>query len=177
MSQSLVPRYKGIVAAAYKSLEHPDFSFVKRMQSARPYEPVIRKLRDYAAIEQISEADDDVCFSYLLKGRNTLWKLDLSLVGPFAIFVRLKSKVTEQDFLYPGKGDLVGFETKIVDIVKTSGVKLMTPSELAIPMPMTLFNTEKNNVRLYQALFSDREQLPWDGAAEPATALEHRPGA
>src|SRR5689334_14189921 len=78
--------YREFIAAAYKSLEHPDFSFVKQGFSSRPYDPLIKRLRDYAVVEEVVEADDDVCFSYFLKGQSSLWKLDLSLVGPFGLF-------------------------------------------------------------------------------------------
>src|SRR4051812_8045483 len=92
--------YHDYVLAAYKSVDKPDYSFVRKVLSARPYDPLIRRLRDYAAVEELTETDDDVCFSYLLKGRSSLWKLDLSLVGPFGIFVRLKSRVLPEDFVH-----------------------------------------------------------------------------
>ena len=44
------------------------------------------------------------------------------------------------------------------------GIKLLTVDELSRPMPMTLFNTNREKVRLYQALFSDRDQLPWEAS-------------
>jgi len=157
-----VAKYRDYIAAAYKSLDQPDFSFVKRGFSSRPYDPLVKRLRDYAAIEEIAEADDDVCFSYLLKGRDALWKLDLSLVGPFGIFVRLRSRVARHDFLHYGKADLTGFETKILDLLKGAGIKLLTSVDLSLPLPMTLFNTERQEVRLYHALFSDRSRLPWE---------------
>src|SRR5690349_14037021 len=109
-------KYREIISTAYKNLDHPDFSFVKKVFSARPYDPVIKRLRDYAVVEELTEAEDDVCFNYLLKGQSSLWKLDLSLVGPFGLFVRLKARVSRGDFLHYGKDDLTGFEHKILDI-------------------------------------------------------------
>src|SRR4051812_19261494 len=90
--------YREILTTAYKSLEQPDFAFVKKGFSSRPYDPLIKRLRDYAVVEEAIEADDDVCFSYFVKGQSALWKLDLSLVGPFGIFVRLRSRVGREDF-------------------------------------------------------------------------------
>lgn len=157
-------KYRDLIATAYKSLEQPDFSFVKKVFSARPYDPLIKRLRDYAAVEECTEGEDDVCFSYFLKGRAQLWKLDLSIVGPFGIFVRLKSRVSADDFLHYNKPDIVGFEGKILDLLKGAGIKLMTVDELSAQMPMTLYNTDKSKVCLYQALFSDRERLPWEAS-------------
>ncbi len=161
MENSEVAKFREIINSTYKSLEHPDFSFVKKGFSSRPYDPLIKRLRDYAAVEECTEAEDDVCFSYFLKGRDSLWKLDLSLVGPFGIFVRLKNRVASTDFLHFSKGDLNGYERKILDMLNGSGIRLLTVDELSMDMPLMLFNTAKGNVRLYQALFSDREALPW----------------
>lgn len=155
--------YREYVESAYKSLEHPDFGFVKKGFASRPYDPVVKRMRDYAVVEELTEADDDVCFSYLLKGRAALWKLDLSLVGPFGLYVRLKSRIDREDFLFAGKSDLVDFEVKIADILKNAGIKLLHADDLALPMPLALFAAGKGEARLYQALFSDRPKLPWEG--------------
>lgn len=154
--------YKDYLASAYKSFDQPDFSFVKRVFNARPYEPLIRKMRDYAAIEECTHNEDDVCFSYFLKGRASLWKLDLSLVGPFAIFVRLRSRIAHEDFLYPTKEDLTDFEVKIVNMLKAQKIRLLTSDELSIEVPIGLYSSSKYKPRLYHALFSDTERLPWD---------------
>jgi hypothetical protein len=150
-----------VVTAAYKSLKQPDFAFVKKTKSQRPYETILRRLRDYAAIEENIDTDDDVCFSFLLKGRNALWKLDLSMIGPFAIFVRLKSQITEGDFLHTSSPDLTGFESKIVEILTSGGIRLMHTKDLQVKVPLKLFNTPAEQVSLYQALFTDRPELPW----------------
>lgn len=154
--------YKDYLTSAYKSFDQPDFSFVKRVFNARPYEPLIRKMRDYAAIEECTHNEDDVCFSYFLKGRASLWKLDLSLVGPFAIFVRLRSRIGCEDFLYPEKGDLTDFEVKIVSMLKSQKIRLLTSDELSIEVPIGLYSSSKHKPRLYHALFSDTERLPWE---------------
>ena len=154
--------YQDMIEGAYKSLVHPDFSFVKKVFSARPYDPLIKRLRDYGVVEELVEAEDDVCFSYLLKGQSSLWRLDLSVVGPFGLFIRLKAKVGSSDFIHPGKADITGYEAKVLGLLQSAGIKLLTTDELSQRIPMTLYNTAKNNVRLYQALFSDREAQPWE---------------
>ena len=155
--------YRGYVETAYKSLENPDFGFVKKGFASRPYDPVVKRLRDYAAVEELTEADDEVCFSYLLKGRAALWKLELSLVGPVGLFVRLKARVGREDFLFTGKGDIVDFEVKIVGILQNAGIKLLNAEDLELKMPVALFTTGADNARVYQAFFSDRPKLPWEG--------------
>lgn len=157
-----IDKYRTILSDAYKSLDQPDFGFVKKAFQVRPYEPLIKRLRDYAVVEELTEAEDDVCFSYLIKGQSALWKLDLSTVGPFGLCVRLKAQVSPNDFVTYGRDDLMGFEHKLVGLLKGAGIKLMSADELSVAVPMTLFNTARGEVRLYQALFSDRERLPWE---------------
>lgn len=149
------------IQSAYKNPVQPDFSFIRRSFHSRPYDPLIRKLRDFAAVEDLGECEDDVCFSFLLKGQNALWRLELSMVGPFAVFVRLSNRVREQDFISPTAGDLSGFEIKIVEKLKSFGIRLLTPKELIQPIQLSLYNTPPGETRLYQALFSDRATLPW----------------
>lgn len=155
-------KYLEVLTTAYKSLEQPDFGFVRKVLSARPYDPLIKRMRDYAVVEECTEAEEDVCFSYFLKGRNALWKLDLSVVGPYGLFVRLRNRVSPDDFLVYSRIDLTGFELKIMGLLEKAGVKLLSTEELMMKTPMTLYNTEREKVRLYQALFSDREKLPWE---------------
>ena len=154
--------YLEVLSTAYGNLEQPDFGFVRKVFSARPYDPLIKRMRDYAVVEECTEAEDDVCFSYFLKGRSALWKLDLSVVGPYGIFVRLSSRIEPDSFLSYSRVDLIGFELKIMGLLEKAGIKLLTTDELSVEMPMTLYNTGTAKVRLYQALFSDRERLPWE---------------
>jgi len=153
--------YISFLRTAYRSLEHPDFGFVKKTIKARPYERLIKRMRDYAVIEEITEGEDDVCIGYLLKGRNALWKLDLSLVGPFGIFVRLSSKVTRDDFVSPSKKDIIEFERKISNLITNSGTKLLDSHELETHIPIRLINTTEN-ATVYQAFFCDNPSLPWN---------------
>jgi hypothetical protein len=152
--------YLSYIQEAYVSLEQPDFAFVKKTVKARPYEKLLKRMRDYAAIEEITEGEDDVCVGYLLKGRNALWKLDLSLVGPFAIFVRLSNSIKAEDFVHATKHDIIEFERKVASLLQNGGVKLLSSRELETKVDMSLINT-RSDVRIYQALFCDTPNLPW----------------
>jgi hypothetical protein len=158
---AMAQSFDDYILSAYKNQDQPDFSFLRRAFLSRPYDPLIRKLRDFAAVEDLGECEDDVCFSFLLKGQNALWRLELSMVGPFAVFVRLSNRVHDYDFISPTAGDLSGFEVKIVEKLKSYGIRLLTPRELTQPIQLSLYNTPPGQTRLYQALFSDRPNLPW----------------
>ena len=160
MTEENLTLYMPYIKEAYRSFETPDFSFAKKTLSARPYDRLIKVLRNYAAIEEHTQGEEDVCFSYFLKGRAALWKLDLSIVGPFAMFVRLSNSINRQDFLHHRSGDLIDFERKIIDTIRAGGIKFMTCDELETKVPVTLVNTPKEEVSLYQTLFTDRP-VPW----------------
>jgi hypothetical protein len=148
------------IRTSYRSLSHPDFSFVKEAQRNRPYESIIRSLRNLCVIEDSAPEEEDVCFSYMIQRHDLLWKLDLSMVAPVGLFVRLKANVSASDFIVKGRGDLTDFERKIVDTVVGRGVKLLPADILKEPVPLTLFNTPRDKVSLYQALFTDKP-IPW----------------
>lgn len=157
MTLDQLNKYLGFLETAYKSFEAPNFDFVSRAFETRLYDPLLRRLRDYAAVEDLSPSEDDVCFSYFLKGRSQLWKLDLSAVGPFALLVRLTGPLAApEDFLHRDKQDLIAFERKVVDVLIGGGIRLMTVDELNQKVPLSLFNTQRDAVTLYQAFFSDR---------------------
>ena len=128
---------------------------------------MLKRMRDYGAIEELTQAEDDVCFSYLLKGQTRLWKLELSMVGPFAIFVRLQGRVHESDFIGPKNNNLTTFEQKIRSMLLSAGINLMGPKELSVTMPMTLFNTPKteSNVPLSVFVLGPFAAMDWSVAA------------
>lgn len=154
--------YLEVLSSAYKNLQQPDYAFVRKAFSARPYDPLIKRMRDFAVVEECTEAEDDVCFSFFLKGRAALWKLDLSVVGPYGIFVRLNSRITSDHFLVYHRTDITDFEKRIMGFLEKGGVKLLSMHELSEEMPMTLYSSGQRKPCLYQALFSDRERLPWE---------------
>ena len=161
MDKELNEKIHAFIKSTYRSLEQPDFGFVKKASSSRPYEPLMKRLRDYAAVEQMTEADDEVCFVYLLKGRANIWKLDLSMVGPFGIFMRLSPKCRPEDCVHQQKDDINAYERKIVEMLRSGGIRLLTPEDLSAAVDLTLFNTPRAEVTLYQALFCDKPDTPW----------------
>ena len=148
------------VKSTYKSLQTPDFGFVKEAQNARPYEGLLRNLRHHCVIEEVTPEEEDVCFSYMVQRHDRLWKLDLSMVSKYGLFVRLSANVGKKDFLTLTKSDLTDFERRIVETISSKGILLLPAQLLEQPVELTLFNTDKANTSLYQALFTDKPR-PW----------------
>ena len=149
-----------IIRCKYGSLEAPKFFFVQDALSKRPYDPLVQQLREDFAVEEDTDPNDDVSFGYLLSRNTQQWRLELSMLGPFAVLLR----ITE-----PGHVDLVSHdltarteqEESILAILQRNDIKIMERNELVQPVAIKLQNTSPQNSRLYQALFGDTDILPW----------------
>ena len=51
-------------------------------------------------------------------------------------------------------------ERDIIALLQKHGFKLLSKAEAALPIPMSLFNTERGEVRVYHAVVADSGMLP-----------------
>jgi hypothetical protein len=72
------------LAAAYGSLQAPNYAFVDRALRRRPYRELVAALEQAFAVEEITEPNYDVSFAYVLED-GSAYLLHLSMVGPFAV--------------------------------------------------------------------------------------------
>lgn len=142
----------------YKSLNRPDYSFVSQVSSATPYAATLKKIESLFDVKEITDTNDDVSFRYTLLRSGRQWVLELSMVGSFAVLFRTSdSGVVE--VVTPGTS--VPEEREICSLLKEGGFIILDQQELEQPCSLRLFNAEPENVRIYQALFSDTDVLPW----------------
>lgn len=147
-----------VIENKYKSLEQPDYSFVSKAISSRPYDSLIRKLQDLFEVEEITDPNDDVSFRYLLSKLKSQWIIELSMVGLYASFFRVSDV---------GSAEVVTSDTtaqeeqKICSFLIENKFEILQQHELEQPFNLKLCNTEPENVCIYQALFSDTDILPW----------------
>jgi len=152
------------IQSIYKSLEHPDFHFVAESLRRQPYDITIKQIKQTFEMEEDTDANDDVSFGYLLRSTDQQeWILRLSMVGPYAVVLRL-SEGELPEVIFPGKHSLTGQELKLFQLLSAQGIRVLSQAELMHPVALTLYNTDPSNVRLYQALFSDTDVLPWERA-------------
>ncbi len=146
------------IESNYKSLREPDFSFVSNAVSARPYDSLIDKIHEFCDIEEITDTNDDVSFRYVISKSNEQWIIELSMLGLYATVLRIFKagdiKLVTQNASAPEDKD-------IVSLLLKSDFQILGKSELEEALDLKLFNTEPGNVRIYQALFSDTDVLPW----------------
>lgn len=147
-----------VIERTYTSLEQPDFSFVSKAISSRPYDSVIQQMRSLFEVEEVTDPNDDVSFRYLLSKSNYQWVIELSMLGLYAAVFRISNAssikvVTENTSIQE--------EQEIFNLLIENKFNVLGKKELEQPLPLKLFNTEPENVCIYQALFSDTDVLPW----------------
>lgn len=142
----------------YKSLEQPDFSFVSRAISSKPYDALIKNVRELFDVEEITDSNDDVSFRYVVSKLNSQWVVELSMLGLYATVLRVSqtahSYFVTQDTSAPEDKD-------IISLLLDNQFEIPGKDVLEQPVALKLFNTEPENTCIYQALFSDTDTLPW----------------
>lgn len=149
------------IQTTYGSLDEPNFSFRKQQDNARPYDELVATIIEELELtaDEYTDLNDDSCFGYTLSGGGGSWILELSMVGPFATFSRVHEG--GRRILTADDPDLTAPERRIIDLLAGHKLRIMRREELEQPIGLRLFNTDPENVRIYQALFSDTDILPW----------------
>ncbi|MBB5921699.1 hypothetical protein FHR81_002739 [Actinoalloteichus hoggarensis] len=151
-----------ITSAYGGDLACPDFSFVRAQLAARPYDSAIERIRALDALE-VAESIDlnyEVCFGYEMVGETSIWVLEISMVAPLAVLARAGGGYWHQ-LIYPSGEGLTSVEEAVFDILGAQGIEFPSREQLEQPLDMSLAFTDPENVRVYHALFSDEDFLPW----------------
>jgi hypothetical protein len=152
-----------VIRSVYGSFENPDFHFASEALRRRPYEQVVSQLERIFKAEEDTDVNDDVSFGYVLRSHGQReWVLRLSMVGPYAVVLRLSGN-GPAEVVSPGAPTLEEQELKLLQVLSAQGIQVLSQDELMRPVPLSLYNTNPGNVRIYQALFSDTDVLPWEG--------------
>lgn len=149
------------IKEVYGTLDQPNFSFVMEAVRSRPYEHVISEVVTTLGLasEEYSDPNDDVSFQYCLARGDESWAVELSMLGPFAVVARIGDGW--DGILVPNDPSLSELERQLLAILRSYGLRLLDKEELEQTVPLRLFNTDPGDVRVYQALFSDIDVLPW----------------
>lgn len=146
------------IKRTYTSLEQPDFSFVSKVISSRPYDSLIQQIQSLFEVEEITDSNEDVSFRYLLSKSKKQWVIELSMLGRYATVLRISDvgpiRVVTQN-------TSAQEEKNIFSLLKENQFKVLEQQELEKPISLKLSNAELENVCIYQALFSDTDVLPW----------------
>ncbi|MEL6723282.1 MAG: hypothetical protein AAFP10_08745 [Pseudomonadota bacterium] len=141
----------------YKSLDFPDFTFVKEMIKSKPYDSLIKKIGCLFDIEETTDVNDDVSFCYIIKKNESQWVIELSMLGLYAVVFRITDDGGAELLVSPINQQ----EEKIAYLLNEYGFERLSENILKQPVNLRLNNTEPENTCFYQAFFSDTDQLPW----------------
>ena len=147
------------VLQKYRSLETPDFSFVSKAISSKPYNSLINEMSEVFEIEEITDLNEDVSFRYVVSGSEKKWVIELSMLGLYAVILRIPEAGSVTLLSSP----MCEQEERIISLLAIYQFEILHQQVLDKPIALSLCNTEPGNVFIYQALFSDTEVLPWKG--------------
>ncbi len=158
MSDNKIDPLLKLIELKYVSLGRPDFTFVNKTIEANPYSLLLNKLKAMFEVEEITDINDDVSFNYVLSISGKQWVAKLSMVGPYAIVLKVLDN-GDSELVMPNSS--VVEEKKIISFLLENQLSILEQEILETSCPLKLFNTEPENVSIYQALFSDTDVLPW----------------
>jgi len=164
MNDRIVDEIVARLRERYGSLAAPRFGFVQEMMTADPYASLVQRLIDDFDCQDETEPNDDVSFGYLLTNRRGAWVLRVSMVGPYAVLLRLRDGGVA-DVVESGGAGITEDERRLLRALKTEGIRALGRETLDEPISLALSNTSPGKVRVFQALFTDTDVLPWDRCA------------
>jgi len=150
------------IRAAYGSLDEPRFDFLADAAHDPRYRTLVGKLAARFTLAADTDPDSDVSLGFVLRHGHQRWVLRVSMVGPYAVLLRLgeHGNATLVSGPDPSSSET---ERRLIEAVEDSGLRLLDRTLLATPVALRLFNTAPDRTRVYQALFVDTDFLPWEG--------------
>lgn len=169
---ALMARINTSIDRCYFNRDDPSYA---QVNAAQPPEAVRRELeRSNFGVKDFTDRSEDVSFIYELKWNGqpnaqnvSEWTLMVSMVGPYAALFRIKrpppnrrGRVTTEAVPII-RSQMYEQEQMIVDILTRNRIEQLGFRILERRVNLKCQNTRKQNVRVYQALFVDRDGLPW----------------
>ncbi len=160
MSEATQAAVLRTIEERYGSLSQPSYAFVQEAIAAQPYAQLIDEVSRLADLEETTDANDDVSFRYVLVQRGDAWALDLSMVGPFGLLMRLPRQGPQE--VITGRASTESTpEADLVALIERAGVYLLSREMLEREIPLRRPGDEGDVARLYHAVISDEPLLPW----------------
>jgi hypothetical protein len=158
------------IERVYGSLEEPLFHFVYAVVATRPYDALRLRLAARFDVVEDTELNADVSFGLVLSTREGRCGLRLSMVGRYAMLLRL---VPGAPAVVIASGSAqTADEAEIVAELAREDVELLDQATLDEHIPLVLFGAPRGETRLYQALFVDSDVIPWEWTGPPPAGNE-----
>jgi hypothetical protein len=145
----------------YRALDDPNYLFVVKAQHQKPYRDVIHALENQFDITEDTDLNVGVSFGYTLREGDTIWSLELSMVGPYAAIWRILVPGQELQVIDPNTKGLSTTESSLMRVLHTFSILVLDQASLEQQIPLNLSTIELEDTRIYQALFCQLDPLPW----------------
>jgi hypothetical protein len=156
---------QALAESVYGSADQPRFEFTHEFARLHMYDELLRELifnllediESGFGVKQRTDFNTDHCLAFEVDGPGN-WRLEFSLVGRFAACFRMLPTrlVPIEQTHHESIGSL-----KLMPLLAKHHVRLMGKDELELPLKMRLFDTDPENVVVYQVFFRDVDILPW----------------
>ena len=142
---------------AYRDFEHPEYHFVGKALAAGQYDDFVELLAKEFSVSDHREPNTDVARKLRIVAIEGVWILWLSYIGPFACLLEERSMQ-----LVLAENGTARVAVRVREACQLAGLELLDADTLERMIPMTLYVTKHENVRVFHALFSDIDVLPWE---------------
>jgi hypothetical protein len=163
--QSIRSAYEGRLRASYGDFRSPRLHFVMATADRQPFEGVLLDLAQVCPVEDDTDLNCDVCFTYIVRADQPL-VVKLSLVGPYAVILSFGSDgYGEGSLVVPAQPAGTTDEARVFSVLNSHGFILVPADHLETLVPLALAK-DRTEVTLYAALFEPEGEVPWphDGA-------------
>jgi hypothetical protein len=152
-------RIREAILRAYGSLDEPTFRFVGEALRVRPYRDILTALARHGVVKDDTVPDDDVSFGAVLETATARYVLRLSMLGPFAVLLRMGGGDGPADVVTAGTAHAA--EGPLLADLSAHGFELLDRATLEQAVPLALPKTPTGETLVYQALFVDNDVVPW----------------
>jgi hypothetical protein len=165
-SDPVLDAYLESARRSYGDLASPNFSFVADFLQRNPYRNVVTHLGSFLSVRDMTTPDDDVCLTLDLRGAGEKWRLLLSMVGPYAMLMRVhvhRRRLRRSVDVTVGGTDGTEFEQRMVSLLVDAGFRVLTAADAAKPVRFIVPPDEEPEMGpLFRVLFTDMTELPWE---------------
>ncbi|GGF04147.1 hypothetical protein [Hymenobacter cavernae] len=135
--------------AAYGSAAHPNYAFVTKALRQQPYQAIVAELRQQFSVEDITEPNYDVAFSYVVHAERE-YGLQLSMVAKYFLLFPFGPNRTAEPLLETPRTEQ---EQRLFSVLHANS--FMTLDEAILGQVTKLIGVESGQpLTFYEALFT-----------------------
>lgn len=149
------------IRSAFRNQKSPDYSFVEKQLKKKPYNLSENSLECSYAIREITDINEDHSFRYVLKNNDKELVLEISMVGKYACVL---IKHNTNNYRLSTSKHLSLHHQELYKFLKNNELIILPKEILEQPYSLNLNFADNENVKIYQALFTDTDYLPWESS-------------